>query len=152
MLVTRLVPCPRCLTTHNERESTKSWQDWSFLKKERPRPQQPQDLLRVSQDSGMGQESPRETLEEASEAVEAPPDEHVYAFMVEECILFAFEGHNAKCPIHGDLVLGQIAPDTVFLDLEDRLRISNEVIKRGGLIGKVTIIGYLQPFWTQKSA
>ena len=32
MLVTRLVPCPRCLTTHNERENTKSWQDWSFLK------------------------------------------------------------------------------------------------------------------------
>jgi hypothetical protein len=85
----------------------------------------------------MGQESPRDA-EEASEAVEEEEalDEHVYAFMVEECILLAFEGQNAKCPVHGDLQLGQIAPDTVFLDLEDRLRISNESIKRGGLIGR----------------
>ena len=42
MLVTRLVPCPRCLTSHNERESTKSWQDWSFLKKLQPQQQQQQ--------------------------------------------------------------------------------------------------------------
>ena len=88
MLVTRLVPCPRCLTTHNERESTKSWQDWSFLsKKQKPSQQQaqqqqqprPAELLRVSQDSGMGQESPRESQnapEEASEAVETE-DEHL---------------------------------------------------------------------------
>ena len=27
----------------------------------------------------------------------------------------AFEGQHAKCPVHGDLFLGQIAPDTVFL-------------------------------------
>ena len=93
MLVTRLVPCPRCLTSHNERESTKSWQDWSFLKKLQPQQQQqqqpprPSEVLRVSQDSGMGQESPRGSqnappTEEASETV---LDEHVYAFMVEEC-------------------------------------------------------------------
>ena len=70
MLVTRLVPCPRCLTTHNERENTKSWQDWSFLKK---LPQQPRvpELLRVSQDSGMGQESPRESQNAPDEASDA---------------------------------------------------------------------------------
>ena len=51
-------------------------------------------------------------------------------------ILLAFEGQHAKCPVHGDLFLGQIAPDTVFLDLEDRLRIQNDLIKRGGLIGR----------------
>ena len=50
------------------------------------------------------------------------PDNRVYAFLVEECILAAFEGKNPHCPVHGDLHLGQIAPDTVFLDLEDRLR------------------------------
>ena len=49
-------------------------------------------------------------------------DNRVYAFLVEECILAAFEGKNPHCPVHGDLHLGQIAPDTVFLDLEDRLR------------------------------
>ena len=31
MLVTRLVPCNYCLTVFNEKETIKSWQDWSFL-------------------------------------------------------------------------------------------------------------------------
>ena len=47
-----MVPCPRCLTTHNERESKKSWQDFSFFKRDAPaEPPQPQAqaLLRVSQ-------------------------------------------------------------------------------------------------------
>ena len=134
MLVTRIVPCPRCLTSHNERESKKSWQDWSFFKRSNPEPVQPPvPPVRVSQDSGMGQESPRESQNAVEEAVnEEPMDDHVYSFMVEECILLAFEGHNPKCPVHGDLVLGHLAPDTVFLDLEDRLRIPNETIKRGG--------------------
>ena len=57
-----------------------------------------------------------------SEAKQDEVDSRVYAFLVEECILAAFEGKNPNCPVHGDLHLGQIAPDTVFLDLEDRLR------------------------------
>jgi hypothetical protein len=89
----------------------------------------------------MGQESPPGHDEDlASEACAVPTasnDDRVYAFLVEECILFAFDGKNAKCPKHGDLYLGQIAPDTVFLDLDDRLRIPQEGVKRGGLIGKV---------------
>ena len=32
--------------------------------------------------------------------------------------------------------LGQIAPDTIFLDLDERLRISSENIKQGELIGR----------------
>ena len=40
---------------------------------------------------------------------------------------------SLKCNLY---FAGQIAPDTVFLDLEDRLRIGNETIKRGGLIGR----------------
>lgn len=87
----------------------------------------------------MGQESPPGAEEDLhSEACAVPPaanDDRVYAFLVEECILFAFDGKNAKCPKHGDLYLGQIAPDTVFLDLDDRLRIPQEGVKRGGLIG-----------------
>jgi hypothetical protein len=87
----------------------------------------------------MGQESPPGADEDLhSEACSVPPpanDDRVYAFLVEECILFAFDGKNAKCPKHGDLYLGQIAPDTVFLDLDDRLRIPQEGVKRGGLIG-----------------
>ena len=31
MLVTRIVPCNYCLTLFSEKETVKSWQDWSFL-------------------------------------------------------------------------------------------------------------------------
>ncbi len=100
-----------------------------------------QESATSDRDSGMGQESPPGHDEDlASEACAVPTasnDDRVYAFLVEECILFAFDGKNAKCPKHGDLYLGQIAPDTVFLDLDDRLRIPQEGVKRGGLIGKV---------------
>ena len=60
----------------------------------------------------------------------------MFSFLVEECILSAFDGRNPTCPSHGDLCLGQIAPDTVFLDLDERLRIANENIKQGDLIGE----------------
>ena len=78
MLVTRLVPCPRCLTSYNERMSyssadaffgKSSWQDWHFLTKSKSPDTLPvEHVPRVSQeshcsdrDSGMGQESPRES-------------------------------------------------------------------------------------------
>ena len=60
----------------------------------------------------------------------------MFSFLVEECILSAFEGRNPTCPSHGDLCLGHIAPDTVFLDLDERLRIANDNIKQGDLIGE----------------
>ena len=80
MLVTRLVPCPRCLTSYNERVSyssvdaffgKSSWQDWHFLTKSKSRELlAPVATARVSQeshcsdrDSGMGQESPRESTQ-----------------------------------------------------------------------------------------
>ena len=159
MLVTRLVPCPRCLTSYNERISyssadaffgKSSWQDWHFLTKSKSRETlAPVAVPRVSQeshcsdkDSGMGQESPRESTQsqapssQIQESKQDDIDSRVYAFLVEECILAAFEGKNPNCPVHGDLHLGQIAPDTVFLDLEDRLRVTNESVKRGSLIGR----------------
>ena len=70
-------------------------------------PQQPRvpELLRVSQDSGMGQESPRESQnapDEASDALESNIDEHVYAFMVEECVLLGMISHkNSLITIFG---------------------------------------------------
>ena len=83
MLVTRLVPCPRCLTSHNERVNDanadvlfgkSSWQDWHFLTKSKSRELlAPVAAPRVSQgshcsdrDSGMGQESPRESTQSQS--------------------------------------------------------------------------------------
>lgn len=37
----------------------------------------------------------------------------VYSFMVEECILAAYTARSVPCPLHADLLLAQIAPDTV---------------------------------------
>ena len=103
-----------------------------------------QESATSDRDSGMGQESPPGVDDDLNSEACANPtpanDDRVYAFLVEECILFAFDGKNAKCPKHGDLYLGQIAPDTVFLDLDDRLRIPQEGIKRGGLIGNLIMI------------
>ncbi|KAK7083928.1 hypothetical protein SK128_021310, partial [Halocaridina rubra] len=36
----------------------------------------------------------------------------VYSFMVEECILAAYTTRTVPCPLHADLLLAQIAPDT----------------------------------------
>lgn len=69
-------------------------------------------------------------------AAASAKDDKVFSFLVEECILSAFDGRNPTCPSHGALCLGQIAPDTVFLDLDERLRIGNENIKQGELIGE----------------
>lgn len=37
----------------------------------------------------------------------------VYSFMVEECILTAYEQRILKCPVHGEQQLTHISPDTV---------------------------------------
>ena len=154
MLVTRLVPCPRCLATQSEKEQNDPWKDWNFVSSK-----QVEDLLaenrglsatkaaqeRSSRDSGVGQESPRngkgtsESMERKLDLAKnglGPQEDKVYTFLVEECILFAFDGKNAECPLHVELSLAQMAPDTVFLDLGDRLVMAPEGIKRGSLIGR----------------
>ncbi|XP_050691737.1 leucine-rich repeat serine/threonine-protein kinase 1-like isoform X4 [Eriocheir sinensis] len=71
---------------------------------------------------------------ESSGAQEVTPV--VYSFMVEECILAAYTARSVPCPLHADLLLAQIAPDTVFLDLGDRYLVRPEVIKQGKLLGR----------------
>ncbi len=46
----------------------------------------------------MGQESPPGPDEEVEACADPPAanDDRVYAFLVEECILFAFDGKNAR--------------------------------------------------------
>ena len=152
MLVTRLVPCPRCLTNQTDKEQNDPWKDWNFVSS-----RQVEELLaenrvlkasrqsRESRDSGVGRESPRngkgtsesmeQKLDVAKHGIGAQEDK-VYTFLVEECILYAFDGKNAECPLHAELSLAQMAPDTVFLDLGERLVMSSEGIKRGSLIGR----------------
>lgn len=42
-----------------------------------------------------------------------PSEDVVYGFMVEECILSAYERKMVTCPDHGDLRLAKISPDMV---------------------------------------
>jgi serine/threonine protein kinase/GTPase SAR1 family protein len=153
MLVTRLVPCPRCLVVQAEKVQNDPWKDFNFI-----RSKEGQDLIeykglkaaKMSQDSsdrdsGNGYESPKfskgtsDSMERKLEIAQHgfnPQEDKVYTFLVEECILFAFDGKNADCPLHAELSLAQMAPDTVFLDLGDRLVMSPNAIKRGSLIGR----------------
>ena len=152
MLVTRLVPCPRCLETQRDKVENHPSKDWNFICSK-----QFEDLVKegkpvaeackLSQesnkrDSGMGQDAKGGTDDSMDRKLEIykhglpPQEDKVYTFLVEECILYAFDGKNAECPLHVELSLAQIAPDTVFLDLGDRLVMSQEAIKRGSLIGR----------------
>jgi hypothetical protein len=36
-----------------------------------------------------------------------------YSWVVEECILAAYDRKYVTCPSHGDIPLAQVAPDTV---------------------------------------
>ena len=75
-------------------------------------------------DSGVGPDS---TSSSRNPSVEGRPDLEtktkdessqeltpvVYSFMAEECILAAHSARAVSCPLHGQLLLSQIAPDTV---------------------------------------
>jgi len=43
---------------------------------------------------------------------EAEPLVH-YSWVVEDCILAAYDRKSVTCPNHGDISLAQVAPDTV---------------------------------------
>uniref|UniRef100_A0A8R1XUT2 non-specific serine/threonine protein kinase n=1 Tax=Onchocerca volvulus TaxID=6282 RepID=A0A8R1XUT2_ONCVO len=59
----------------------------------------------------------------------------LHAFTVEECILSAHDGINLRCPVHSDISVEDIAPDTVFLDISGDYLIQPTSVKRGKLIG-----------------
>lgn len=39
-----------------------------------------------------------------------------YSWMVEECILASYDTKTITCPMHSDIPLSQIAPDTVSFE------------------------------------
>lgn len=59
-----------------------------------------------------------------------------YAWMVEECILAAYDRKSIQCPVHGDIVLSSITPDVNFLDLSEANLIRPEDISKGCLLGR----------------
>ncbi|EFO25986.1 TKL/LRRK protein kinase [Loa loa] len=66
---------------------------------------------------------------------ETSPKQKLHAFTVEECILSAHDGVNLRCPLHSDISVVDIAPDTVFLDINEDYLIQPTSVKRGKLIG-----------------
>lgn len=163
-LVTRMVPCTTCLSSQTSlpnsssslnsqphistKDSDNISQDIDCEKEVNnmsPR------VSRDSSDSGVGHESRESayllgTSEGSSsnsvfclqenEKCYASEQPIIYSFLVEECILAAYQQKQIVCPIHGSLSLERIAPDVLFLDLGDSHLIKPENIKRGKLLGR----------------
>ncbi|KAJ8934094.1 hypothetical protein NQ318_004975 [Aromia moschata] len=139
-LITRLVPCPQCLTKSNENEVEP--QRISSLKLAIAGGDKPGE--RPQCDSGVGPDSAgssRFPSMEGHPGVQAEEQNGAekpsyYFWMVEECILAAYESKVVTCPTHGDCPLSRIAPDTIFMDLGERHIIKPENIKKGRLLGR----------------
>ncbi|KAK3921714.1 Leucine-rich repeat serine/threonine-protein kinase 1 [Frankliniella fusca] len=73
----------------------------------------------------------------SEEAYRSDDDSSVqFSWMVEECILAAYDRKSVTCPVHGDFPLAQVAPDTIFLDLGERYLIRPEHMQQGRLLGR----------------
>ncbi|XP_055684527.1 leucine-rich repeat serine/threonine-protein kinase 1 isoform X1 [Lutzomyia longipalpis] len=178
-LVTRLVPCPKCLKRSDERNSH------SFTGSNPPKgagkfpekggskrlsmerrdfavgessglnelpailqafdhaisARKSQDSLGWSDgDSGVGPDSAGSSRAASVEGhpllmaeTTGPPN---YCWMVEECILAAYDKKSVSCPVHAEVDLRIITPDIIFLDLSDCYLIRPEDITRGPLLGR----------------
>ena len=58
-----------------------------------------------------------------------------YTWMIEECILAAYNRSSVNCPMHGDIDLNIITPDVKFLDLPNKYLIDPSSITKGNLLG-----------------
>ncbi|KAF6207493.1 hypothetical protein GE061_015939 [Apolygus lucorum] len=138
LLVTRIVPCPTCLSQamaqlNNENSQPKSQDGEDDI-----------EFVRVSQesaasdgDSGVA-DSPSSSRMASEEGLSAklsnkPPQ---YSWMVEECILAAIEKKINRCPVHGEISLAHVAPDTLFLDVGEQFLINSSTVTRGKLLGR----------------
>ncbi|KAJ9598231.1 hypothetical protein L9F63_011052, partial [Diploptera punctata] len=155
-LVTRLVPCPRCIAASQEdndlaqQQQTRVQKNHFFF----PLRQDGTDELKESYtsdgdgDSGVGPDStgssrmpsveghPGYNIEDTCHHTEEVEHSVHYSWVVEECILAAYDRKSVTCPSHGDISLAQVAPDTIFLDLGERHLIRPENIKKGRLLGR----------------
>ncbi|KAK2577873.1 hypothetical protein KPH14_012597 [Odynerus spinipes] len=147
LLVTRLIPCPRCLLSNidyehdihdNNDHLTEDIQKY-YINQER----QSQDSYKSDGDSGVGYDS---LTSSRMSSLEGHPEvlrqnlhsEAIltYSWMVEECILAAYSNKPISCPKHSDIPLSHVAPDIIFMDLGAKHLIKSEDIKRGKLLGR----------------
>ncbi|XP_043282367.1 leucine-rich repeat serine/threonine-protein kinase 1 isoform X2 [Venturia canescens] len=147
LLVTRLIPCPRCLLNNVEAETFASDQE-SHASEEMNRcfvnhERQSQDSYKSDGDSGVGYDSSQSSR---MPSLEGHPDftkqyshsEEIlaYSWMVEECILSAYSNKTIACPRHSEIPLSHVAPDIIFMDLGAKHLIKSEDIKRGKMLGR----------------
>lgn len=149
-LITRLVPCPRCLTqpqgiVDEEADDKVQWlpapaQPSVEVDEQMRRVRKSQESYTSDVDSGVGGESPASSRKPS---VEGHPEAEAkieklasYSWLVEECILASYDRKCVTCAVHGDISLAQIAPDTIFLDLGERYLIRSSNITRGKLLGR----------------
>lgn len=152
-LVTRLVPCNLCLKEYCDRtsnsacEAEKSFEQTSyeFVPSNELDITSFSSLLQNSKEYDYGYESAcsskfpskdKPDTESSETSCTKNDDEKVFCFLTEECILRASEQKKIKCPVHGDLSLKTIAPDTVFLDLGQHYLIKPNDIHRGKMLGR----------------
>lgn len=90
-LVTRLIPCPRCLQRLRGFGDSECAEDGGLQLVEQKQQSQPFSRRKVSAMN--------------------------YTWMMEECILAAYEQSFVACPNHGNFVISDIAPDIVSLPL-----------------------------------
>lgn len=133
-LITRIIPCPQCLVNESELNLNEFPHSNSHMldtiSQEHEQATGYQNLYRIRKsqesytsecDSGVGPDSagssripsmeghPGVQMDEQNGS-EKPV---YYCWMVEECILAAYDSKVVTCPTHGDCPLGRIAPDTV---------------------------------------
>ncbi|KAF1770229.1 hypothetical protein GCK72_002047 [Caenorhabditis remanei] len=60
----------------------------------------------------------------------------VHCFVIEECMLAGREYNWVECPSHGGLHMRELAPDTVFADIENALTIHVDQLKRSRMLGR----------------
>ncbi|EFN82819.1 Leucine-rich repeat serine/threonine-protein kinase 2 [Harpegnathos saltator] len=148
LLVTRLIPCPRCLlgNTDGNGESESSDSDRLIEDIQKycvNRERQSQDSYKSDGDSGVGYDS---LTSSRMPSLEGHPDmsrqsSHsentlAYSWMVEECILAAYSNKSISCPKHSEIPLSHVAPDIIFMDLGTKHLIKSEDLKRGKLLGR----------------
>ncbi|XP_014247457.1 leucine-rich repeat serine/threonine-protein kinase 1 [Cimex lectularius] len=133
LLVTRIVPCPTCISNvgQNNLDNQKHANS-------------PEEgiVIRVSnessdRDSGVA-DSPSSSRVASEEGltIPTPMKNFQYSWMVEECILAAIEKKNIRCPVHGEISLAHVAPDTLFLDVGEANLINSSTVSRGKLLGR----------------
>lgn len=148
LLVTRLIPCPRCLLGNIENNCESESSDSDKLIEDIQkycvnRERQSQDSYKSDGDSGVGHDSltssripSLEGHPDMSRRNSHPESTFAYSWMVEECILAAYSNKPISCPKHSEIPLSHVAPDIIFMDLGVKHVIKSEDLKRGKLLGR----------------